>query len=296
MKSSIEELKKEREKWLGWKNIAPLREMLKTLPSVESKVEFDDTIMIKTSSEKSFLKQAKMLMPWRKGPFSIDEVFIDSEWQSFKKYNLLKPHINLKDKVVADVGCNNGYYMFRMLKDSPQKIVGFDPSPLFKTQFDFINHFVKSDIEYELLGVEHFAEYGVKFDTIFCLGVLYHRSDPIGALKSLKKALQPDGELFVDTFMIDGDDEVCLTPKDRYSKIPNIYFIPTIPAFKNWLNRAGFKSVEVLEITQTDQDEQRKTDWIEGESLGDFLDENNPHLTVEGYPAPKRVYVRARLS
>jgi len=295
-KDSLQEIKKERQKWLEWKNIAPLREMLKSLPEVDCEVAFEDTITIKTDSDKDFFKEAKSLMPWRKGPFKIDEVFIDSEWQSFKKYNLLKPYFDLKDKTVADVGCNNGYYMFRMLKDKPKEIVGFDPSPLFLTQFDFINHFVKSDIKYELLGVEHMSEYDKKFDTIFCLGVLYHRSDPIGALKSLKKALNKDGELFVDTFMIDGEDDICLTPKDRYSKIPNIYFIPTVNAFKNWLNRAGFKSVEVLEITQTDQDEQRKTEWIEGESLGDFLDKDDPTKTVEGYPAPKRVYVRASLS
>jgi len=294
-KNSLDAIRKERQKWLLWKNIAPLREMLKTLPKVESKVSFLDAVTITTDKKVDVEKEAKMLMPWRKGPFAIDELFIDSEWQSFKKYNMLKKYFNLKDKVVADVGCNNGYYMFRMLEDSPKQIVGFDPSPLFLTQFDFINHFVKSDIKYELLGVEHMEFYETKFDTVFCLGVLYHRSDPIGALKSLKKSLNKDGELFVDTFMIDGDDDMCLTPKERYSKIPNIYFIPTIPAFKNWLYRAGFKSVEVLEVTQTDSAEQRKTQWIEGESLGDFLDPQNPALTVEGYPAPKRVYVRATL-
>ena len=280
---------------MSWKNIAPLREMIDSLPFVETKIKFADAIEITTDKKFDFTNEAKLLKPWRKGPFSIDELFIDSEWQSFFKYNLLKPYINLKDKVVADVGCNNGYYMFRMLEESPKKIVGFDPSPLCKTQFDFINHFVKSDIVYELLGVEHLDIYDIKFDTIFCLGVLYHRSDPVGTLKSLKKALNKEGELFLDTFMIDGEEDVCLTPKIRYSKIPNIYFVPTINALKNWCFRAGFKEVEVLEIKQTNLDEQRKTDWIDGESLGDFLDEDNPNLTVEGYPAPKRVYIKARV-
>ncbi len=295
MPSSLNELRSQRAKWMEWKNIAPLREMIDNLPSLEAKVEFSDTIDIRTSIIYDFTKEAKALMPWRKGPFKIDELFIDSEWQSFLKYNLLKPYFNLKDKVVADVGCNNGYYMFRMLEQNPKKIVGFDPSPLFKTQFDFINHFVKSDIVYELLGVEHLGIYDTKFDTIFCLGVLYHRSDPVSTLKSLKKALNKGGELFLDTFMIDGDEDVCLTPKDRYSKIPNIYFVPTVSALKNWCFRAGFKDVEVLEIKKTTLDEQRKTEWIEGESLGNFLDKDNPKLTVEGYPAPKRVYIRAKV-
>jgi len=87
------------------------------------------------------------------------------------------------------------------------------------------------------------------------------------------------------------EDDICLTPKDRYSKIPNIYFIPTVNALKNWCHRAGFKKVEILEIKKTKLDEQRKTEWINSQSLNDFLDPENPDLTVEGYPAPKRVYI-----
>jgi len=231
-------------------------------------------------------------MPWRKGPFEIGTTFIDSEWQSHIKYNLLRPHFNLKNKRVADIGCNNGYYMFRMLEDAPKALVGFDPSPLYKTQFDFINHFVKSEIVYELLGVEHLEFYEEKFDTIFCLGVLYHRSDPVAMLKSLFKGLDKKGEVILDTFYIDGDNEMCLCPESSYSKIPNIYFVPTIKALKNWCLRAGFKTFEVLEISVTEANEQRKTEWIEGQSLEDFLDPEDKTKTVEGYPAPARVYVR----
>jgi tRNA (mo5U34)-methyltransferase len=170
--------------------------------------------------------------------------------------------------------------------------VGFDPSPLYKTQFDFINHFVKSDIVYELLGVEHLEFYEEKFDTIFCLGVLYHRSDPVAMLKSLYKGLEKKGEVILDTFYIEGEGEICLCPESSYSKIPNIYFVPTIKALKNWCKRAGFDSFEVLESSKTDSSEQRKTKWIEGESLENFLDKNDASKTVEGYPAPARVYVK----
>jgi tRNA (mo5U34)-methyltransferase len=93
--------------------------------------------------------------------------------------------------------------------------------------------------------------------------------------------------------MIDGEDEICLTPRERYSKIPNIYFVPTVTALKNWCYRAGFERVEVLEIRKTDHNEQRKTEWINTQSLEDFLDPNDPNKTVEGYPAPKRVYIKA---
>ena len=297
---NIEEIKKERQKWFEWKNIAPLREILQNLPSFEvENIELEDVIKIEGAvldESREIVKNAALAMrPWRKGPFEIFGIFIDSEWRSYIKYNLLKPHFNLEGKKVADIGCNNGYYMFRMLKEKPSKIVGFDPSPLFRTQFDFINHFIKSDIVFELLGVEHLPFYGEKFDTIFCLGVLYHRSDPVSTLKALKSALNERGELFLDTFYIESNDDIALVPKNRYSKIPNVYFVPSIKALLNWCERAGFKDFEVLEKRKTDKTEQRKTDWIYGESLENFLDPLDESKTIEGYPAPRRVYIKASI-
>jgi tRNA (mo5U34)-methyltransferase len=128
---------------------------------------------------------------------------------------------------------------------------------------------------------------------VFCLGVLYHRSDPVNTLKSLRKGLQKGGELFLDTFMIEGDEELCLFPAGRYSSITNIYFIPTAKALQNWCLRAGFTKVEVLHIVKTSLDEQRKTDWIDTHSLADFLDPDNHSKTIEGYPAPQRIYIKA---
>ena len=297
----LDEIRKERQKWLGWKNIAPKLSLLESLPEPEvESVELGDTIKISLledyeAKNRELIEQiAKSMMPWRKGPFQIGSLFIDSEWQSFIKYNLLLPHFDLRGKVVADVGCNNGYYLLRMLSQKSEMLVGFDPAPLYYLQFKFIDRFINSGVTYELLGVEHIQDYEIKFDTIFCLGVLYHRSDPIASLKSLYKGLNEGGELILDTFMIEGDDEVALTPKGRYSKIPNIYFIPTVNALKNWCFRAGFESVEVLAIKKTDTKEQRKTDWIVTQSLENFLNPNNLNETVEGYPAPIRVYIKAK--
>ena len=295
MISPLDAIRAEREKWKGWKNIAPLREALAALPEIETQCEYGDTVRLKSSRPVDLAtieRMARMLMPWRKGPFDLFGLFIDTEWQSFMKYNLLRPHFDLKGKRVADIGCNNGYYLFRMQEDAPAKLVGFDPSALYKTQFDFINRFAKTQIVYELLGVEHLPLYEEKFDTIFCLGVLYHRSDPVAMLKQLYKGLDVRGEVYLDTFMIDGDAEICLTPAGTYSKIPNIYFVPTVPALRNWCLRAGFTGFAVLETSVTTPQEQRKTDWIEGQSLEDFLDPSDPSKTVEGYPAPKRVYIR----
>jgi tRNA (mo5U34)-methyltransferase len=292
---NLQLIREERQKWMTWKNIAPLREAIEKLPQLDAKLEFGDTVSLtcKDAVDTKLIEEtARMMMPWRKGPFDLFGLFIDTEWKSNIKYNLLRPHFDLKDKKVADIGCNNGYYLFRMQEDSPKELVGFDPSALYKTQFDFVNYFAKTEIVYELLGVEHLPFYEEKFDLIFCLGVLYHRSDPVAMLKELYKGLENYGEVILDTFYIEGEDEIALSPKASYSKIPNIYFVPTISALKNWCMRAGFVGFEVLETSLTFQDEQRKTEWIEGQSLEDFLDPDDSSKTVEGYPAPRRVYVK----
>ena len=292
----LDKIREERMKAFTFKNIAPLKEMLDNLPQFEIKnIEFGNSIKIEGEFDNKLIYEtAKKLMPWRKGPFQIGDIFIDSEWQSFIKYNLLESHFNLENKIVADVGCNNGYYMFRMLSQNPKKVVGFDPMALWKLQFDFINHFVKSDkLKYELLGVEHLPFYEHKFDTIFCLGVLYHRSDPVAMLKQLKQALKPNGEVILDTFIIESEEEIALCP-NRYAKMRNVYFIPSIPTLKNWAEIAKFKEFELLEIKPTDLNEQRKTDWIEGESLNNFLNKDGTK-TIEGYPPPLRAYIRLKI-
>ena len=299
-KIDLNQLRQERIKCLGWKNIKPYWEAIQALPTPTNvELKLGNSVEIITSGltdeeEQTIYDSAKLMHPWRKGPFQVSKTFIDSEWRSNLKYDLLRPHFDLKDKIVGDIGCNNGYYLFKMMEDNPKRLVGFDPSAIPFCQFKFLNHFIQSDIVFELLGVEHVEFYEHKFDTLFCLGVLYHRADPIGMLKSLYKGLNQGGELILDTFMIDGEDDVCLTPRDRYSKMANIYFIPTVSALRNWCYRAGFEEFELLAIVKTEQEEQRKTEWIQTQSLNDFLDKNDQNKTVEGYPAPKRVYIKAK--
>jgi len=297
---SLEAARAAKARELAGKTYAPLMWEVEGLATKfkdrEFELKFDDIVEINANlnpvESEETLQTALNLRSWRKGPFKIDDIFIDSEWRSFVKFNLLAPHMDLADKVVGDIGCNNGYYLFRMLPKRPKKLIGFDPGVMSFLQFKFIDAFARSDIEYELLGVEHLPHYGVKFDALFCLGVLYHRSDPVRTLKELKGALNAGGELFLDTMYLDMQGDFALSPKNTYSKIPNIYFVPTISALLNWCERANFKDAQILATKPTDAHEQRKTEWILGQSLGDFLDPAEPAHTVEGYPAPKRVYLK----
>ena len=289
----------ERQKWFEWKNIKPIFNKINEWKMKNGKwkindIKLDNTIKIDVENidMKKTKELAKMLKPWRKGPFKINDLLIDSEWKSYIKWNIIKPHLDLKDKDILDVGGNNGYYAFRMLEFNPKSIEIFDPSALFNLQFEFINSFIKSNIKYKLLGVEHIQIYPKKFDIIFCMGVLYHRPDPITMLKELKKGLKKNGVVILDTLIIEGEDEIALTPI-RYAKMKNIYFIPTLKALYNWIKKANFKDIEFLGKKYTTINEQRKTEWINGESLNNFLN-NNQTKTIEGYPPPLRVYLKLK--
>ncbi|MBZ7990984.1 MULTISPECIES: tRNA 5-methoxyuridine(34)/uridine 5-oxyacetic acid(34) synthase CmoB [unclassified Campylobacter] len=260
------------------------------------KVIFDDIVEIydNTLNEEDLLIKAKSLKPWRKGPFKINNIFIDSEWKSNIKYNILKKHIGcIENKIVADVGCNNGYYMFRMQEFRPTKIVGFDPSQRYYEQFTFLNSLFKTNIVFERLGVADLPSYNHKFDVIFCLGVIYHRSDPVQMLKQLKQSLNTNGIVFLDTIYFDSEQPFALVPDTSYAKMSNVYFIPSIKALQNWCKKANFKEFEILATSKTTIEEQRKTDWIDGYSLEDFLEDDD--FTKEGYPAPKRIYIKLKV-
>ncbi len=231
----------------------------------------------------------KKFKPWRKGPYHIHGLHIDTEWRSDFKWDRLSPHISsLKNKYVLDIGCGSGYHLWRMRGDGAKFVVGIDPTQLFLCQFNAVQHFIKDDNVHLLpLGVEHLPELNA-FDSVFAMGVLYHRHSPIDFLYQLKSQLVDGGELILETLVIDGDENTVLVPGERYAKMRNVWFLPSCDAMCAWLARCGFKNVRVVNVDATTLEEQRKTEWIDTESLQDFLDPNDATKTIEGYPAPKR--------
>lgn len=303
---SLKEIQAKRNLVLNHKHIAPLFESLNSLQNLpQNELEnatfsFDDFITLSfpnltESSLHHITEVAKTLIPWRKGPFRINSLEILSEWNSAIKYNLLKPHLNLQGKIIGDIGCNNGYYMFRMLKENPKKIIGLDPMPLCKLQFDFMQFFIQdSRLDFELLGIEDLPFLEINFDILFCLGVLYHRKSPIDSIKTIYNSLKQGGEAIFDSIILEGDEEIALCPRNkRYAKMPNVYFIPTLKTFINWLEFCGFKEITHIATLKTGIDEQRKTPWSNAESLEDFLTPDKTK-TIEGYPTPQRAYLKAK--
>ncbi len=252
---------------------------------IENSPEFKEKVMF-------FLKT---MIPWRKGPFDFFGIEIDAEWKSDLKWDRIKHHIELKDKKIADVGCNNSYYMYRMLEESPKLVVGFDPIIRYYFNYLMLNKYVKiPKVQFELFGVDELALFPKFFDTILFMGVLYHRRDPLGTLKTINDSLVDDGQIIIECMGIHGDGDFCLFPEERYTKSTGYWFLPTIGALKNMLKRTNFCNIEYICSHKLTVDEQRSTPWVNSESLEDFLDPNDDSKTIEGYPAPIRIYLKAK--
>jgi len=239
--------------------------------------------------------QLKALHPWRKGPYNLFGINIDTEWRSDWKWNRLKNHISpLKHRMVLDVGCGNGYHCWRMLGAGAKMVIGIDPLLLNVMQFQLVRKLYGEAPLYVLpLGIEELP-YGLNaFDTVFSMGVLYHRRSPIDHLLELRDCLQPGGELVLETLVIDGRLGEVLLPEGRYARMRNVWFLPSCETLISWLKRCGFKNIRLVDVTTTSIEEQRSTEWMQFNSLKDFLSAENPQLTCEGLPAPKRAIIIA---
>lgn len=242
------------------------------------------------------LKQALQgLIPWRKGPFNLFGVHIDTEWRSDWKWERVSPHIDLVGKRILDVGCGNGYYQWRMLGAGARSVVGVDPNWLFFCQFLAMKRYLPALPAWHLpLTLEELPPGLEGFDTVFSMGVLYHRRSPIDHLLALKDCLRRGGDVVLETLVVEGDVNTVLVPEDRYAQMRNVWFLPSVPALELWLRRSGFSEVRCVDLSRTSIEEQRATDWMRYQSLPDFLDPRDHSRTIEGLPAPLRATLVAR--
>jgi len=240
-------------------------------------------------------KLLRNLMPWRKGPYFLYGTHINTEWRSDWKWERVLPHISpLAGRTVLDVGCGSGYHMWRMIGAGAHLVVGIDPMQLFLVQFEAVRKLLNDDRRAHMLplGIEQLPVLQA-FDTVFSMGVLYHRRSPLDHLLQLKNQLVSGGELVLETLVIEGDVNQVLVPGERYAQMRNVFFIPSAEALKSWLEKSGFVDVRIVDFALTTPEEQRRTDWMTSESLAEFLDPDDPSKTVEGYPAPLRAVLVA---
>jgi len=282
---------------------ATYRQLLKNLPDTRpvdkdiaaNQIRIGSRLDLSASEHDNLVTILKGLHPWRKGPFDVFGTSIDSEWRSDLKWNRVKDRIApLEDHKILDIGSSSGYYLFRMLSGKPRLAIGLEPYQTFFYQYQVLQHFIRAPQVFCLpIRFDDFPVLEGYFDTIFCMGILYHSRTPIDMLARIKRQLDKDGELVLETLIIKGEEDTVLCPYPRYAKMNNAYFLPTVRCLEGWLQRAGYTNIRCVDVTPTTSQEQRKTEWMTFESLSDYLDPKDPTLTIEGYPAPVRAIMLA---
>lgn len=278
------------------------RAVLEQLPEVQtSDIELKNDVHIggpgdcDDETQDRIKRLLQGLIPWRKGPYTVHGTHIDTEWRSDWKWDRVLPHLApLKNRLILDVGCGNGYHCWRMLGEGAARVIGIDPSPRFVVQFYCIKHFIgPAPVDVLPVGIEALPPNLQAFDTVFSMGVLYHRRSPMDHLRELKAALKPGGQLVLETLVIDGRLGEVLVPEGRYCMMNNVWFLPSCDTLLSWLRKCGFRAPRVVDLNRTTTDEQRSTEWMRFHSLKDFLDSDDQSKTAEGHPAPLRAVVVA---
>ena len=283
----------------GW--LAALENLPTATPSsydLTGAVRIGDASDLKAGEQATLEACLRALMPWRKGPFNLFGIFIDTEWRSDWKWERLINGISpLTGRTVLDVGCGSGYHCWRMWGAGATRVIGIDPSPKFVVQFHQIKQYLPhAPVDLLPMGLEALPANLNAFDTTFSMGVLYHRRSPLDHLKELKDTLIMGGELVLETLIVDGPEGYSLMPTERYAQMGNVWFLPSVATLTLWLQRSGFGNIQCIDINTTSTQEQRATSWMTFLSLRDFLDPNDTTKTREGYPAPKRaVFVATKI-
>jgi len=276
---------------------------LKSLPELRpSRIALHDNVTIGSGADLGQVNrnelrgQLQAFHPWRKGPYNFFGIEIDTEWRSDWKWERLLPHIQpLAGRRVLDVGCGNGYHGWRMRGAGADFVLGIEPFLVSVLQFQVMQRYL-CDAQHHVIpiGIEDVPPNLACFDSVFSMGVLYHRRSPLDHLFELKGCLRPGGELILETLIVEGDRETIFMPQGRYAKMRNVWFLPSIAAMTLWLERCGFTEIACVDTNRTSREEQRSTEWMEFESLADFLDPDDAGKTIEGHPAPLRAIFTAK--
>ena len=89
--------------------------------------------------------------PWRKGPYQLLGIELDTEWRSDWKWDRVLPHIqSLSGRTVLDVGGGNGYHGWRMQGAGAKLVIGIDPTRVFAMQYLVMQRYIRSTQHYVL--------------------------------------------------------------------------------------------------------------------------------------------------
>ena len=171
---------------------------------------------------------SKAMIPTQKSTEALrvkmtDDILKKSNYQSFDflgdkekssksslKYDLSGlENLDIQNKKVLDVGCNAGYFLFRLDKKNPLKMTGIDISSSFIDLAESIKdeHFLDKNIEFIR---EDFLTYRFKesYDLIICFSVFhYFKENQPSVLDKIYNLLNREGKVILEIEEYPGDKE-----------------------------------------------------------------------------------------
>lgn len=152
---------------------------------------------------------------------------------------------SLAGKHVLDVGCWTGGVSL-VLQQLGAHVWAIDALRRFIDALDFM---IKS-FGLQRLNARHISLYKIHehfepdhFDIIFCLGVIYHLSDPVVALRRLYNALKPGGLLCIESMSIANSGP--LWEYEGPSRLGGNWLVPSPKALAQLLEDTGFEVLGV---------------------------------------------------
>jgi tRNA (mo5U34)-methyltransferase len=102
-------------------------------------------------------------------------------------WGVIDKHIpsDLSGMRVLDIGCNAGFFSVAAKKRKADYVLGIDMSPGYIKQAEFVRDVLGIQIDYRNMSVYELPVLADKFDLVFCLGVIYHCSDPFLAARNV---------------------------------------------------------------------------------------------------------------
>lgn len=121
-----------------------------------------------------------------------DKDFFEGKWQDiYENFLEIKKNIN-KNTSILDIGCGWSQALL-FFKKKGLECYGFDPA------IEAVQYGCKKGLNIKHAGLDGMDVFeGKKFDIVTMFNVLEHLSDPVKALKQIKKILKPRGVLVVD--------------------------------------------------------------------------------------------------